>query len=421
MSVQFFEDGFDYKKYIDDRLLDIDDVEERYQLRNIVADMLIPFYEHVEQSYRQIEERMFLENIESQRNFQIITGIQARDKIDVTDMSMFPMRAQDLEIPEIQVDDLLSTVRQGMDYKVYSVFIKTDYKQVRELEKSRRTFRAMIRTEYGEYPAVVKLKRNHEYTHMIEELYNEFVNNGIEWKTVCAPYLYKIFDVYIVEAKCPEDERIEEIKVAFEEFESYIRYNYVPIWNIRNIELKTSAYPSFCLDRIHYEHCIFGGKLNQENSYLIAGTRQLWNVSRRNGDLYIQCDEKVATDWIIKEFCYESSMRQYELPLMKNSTNRAKQYIRTIAEAKYYVAGMECSSYIELRDINMKPHNQEDETYSCDSFIVDEIRRREHAPDLYFEFVAHDKESILIRDIMSYVVSQLQLMYPEYHCKGILL
>lgn len=421
MSAQFFEDGFDYKKYIDDRLLDINDVDERYQLRNIVADMLIPFYEHVEQSYKKIEERLFAENRESHRNFQIITGIQARNKIDVTDMSMFPMRVQDMETPEVQVGELVNTVKQGLDYKVYSVFIQADYKQIRDLEKSRRTFRAVIKTEYGEYPATVKLNRNHEYTDMIKELYHEFVNNGIEWKTVCAPYLYKIFDVYIVEAKCPEDERIEEIKVAFEEFEPLIRHNYIPIWNIRNIELKTSAYPNFCLDRIHYEHCIYGGKLKQENDYLVAGKKQLWNVCRRNGDLYIQCDEKVATDWIIREFCYETSIRQHDLPLMKNSMNEKKQYIRTIAEAKSYVAGMECGNYIELRDINQNAHNLEDETYDCDQFIVDEIRKKEHAPSLYFEFVTCDKESILIRDMMSYVVSQLQLIYPEYHCKGILL
>ena len=421
MAVRFFEDGFDYKKYIDERLLDVKDIEERQQLRNIVADMLIPFYEHVEESYKQIEKRLFSIKNEFQGKFQIITGIQPCNKIDVTDTSMFPMRTQDMEKAEILVEDLLNAMHQGRDYKIYSVFVQADYKQIKELEDFRRTFRAVLRTEYGEYPATVRLSKNHEYLDMIKELYQEFVNNGIPWKTVCAPYLHKIFDVQIIAAQCPEDERIEEITVSFEEFEPYVRYNYVPLWNIRDIEMKTSAYPTFCLDRIHYEHCIFGGKIKEDNDYLVAGKRQLWSVSRRDGDLYIQCDEKTAIDWVIREFCYEASMKQYELPLMKSEMNISKKYIRTIAEAKNYVKEMNCDSYIELKDINQNPHSQEDETYDCDEFFIDEIRKTNYAPVLYFEFVPTEKETILTRDMMSYVVSRFQLIYPEYCCKGILL
>ena len=59
MSVKFFEDGFDYKKYIDERLLEVPDMAERHQLRNVMSEMLIPFYENVEQSYKQIEGRLF--------------------------------------------------------------------------------------------------------------------------------------------------------------------------------------------------------------------------------------------------------------------------------------------------------------------------------------------------------------------------
>ena len=188
MAVRFFEDGFDYKKYIDERLLDMKDIDERHQLRNIVADMLIPFYEHVEASYKQIEERMFTAQSEAQGSFQVITGIQACSKIDVTDTSMFPMRMQDMGGQEIRVEDLLNAVKQGKEYKIYSVFVQADYRQIRELEECRRSFRAVIKTEYGEYPGTIRLSRNHEYIDMIKELYQEFINNGIEWKTVCAPY-----------------------------------------------------------------------------------------------------------------------------------------------------------------------------------------------------------------------------------------
>ena len=53
MAIQFFEDGFQYKKYIEEQLLKIDNLEERSRVRAAVEDMLLPFYEHVEESYKQ--------------------------------------------------------------------------------------------------------------------------------------------------------------------------------------------------------------------------------------------------------------------------------------------------------------------------------------------------------------------------------
>lgn len=421
MVVRFFEDGFNYKKYMDEQLLKVENLEERSEIRKAIEEMMIPFYEHIEESYKQIEEKLFVAKNENQGRFQLITAIEERDRIDITDNGMFPMRMQDMDEQEILVEDLLNAVKQENEYKIYSVFIQADYQQIRKLELTKRTFRAVIKTSFGEYPASVCLRKNTEYIDMVKELYQEFQNNGIEWKTVCAPYLHKIFDVNMISAECPQNEKIKEIIVFFEEYEPYVKYHYVPLWNIRKISVTTSVYPNFCLDRIHYEHNIFGTKLKPENDYLVAGKRHIWNVSRRNGDLYIQCDEKESLEWTLKEFSYEERTRYYELPLMKNEKSVSRRYIRTIAEAKRYVEELDCGAYIELKDVNQNPHNQQDETYDCDAFMIDEIRKSEHAPKLYFEFESSNKESILTRDIMSYAVSKLQLIYPEYQCKGVLI
>ena len=421
MAVRFFEDGVDYKKYIDERLLEVQEIEDRQQLREIVANMLIPFYERIEEQYRRIEERVYEANDALQGNYKIITGIQPRNKIDITDTSMFPMRKEDLEETQVQVEDLWSALEQQKEHKIYSVFFQADYTKIKELENCKRVFHATVKTEWGEYPATVRLKKNQEYLNQVKALYQEFLNNGIAWKTVCSPYLYKIFDVLLVSAQLPKEERIEEIEVSFEEFEPYVRYHYVPLWNIKKVTVKTSAYPTFCQDKIHYEHCIYGTRLQAGNDYLVEGKKQLWNVYRKDGDLYIQCDEKMATDWELKEFCYESGMKNYELPLIDNKISVPNRGIRTIAEVKKYVNEMTGGMFIQLQDVNRNPHHQADETYDCDAFIVDEIRNKKDAQTLYFEFAPLDEESFLTRDMMSYVVSQLQMIYPEYHCKGVLI
>lgn len=420
MSLQFFEDGFDYKKYISDRLLDIDDSDKRSQIKEAVADMLIPFYEHVEASYKNIKEKMLQARNEYQGRFQIITGIKEKRNIDITECGMFPMRMEDLEETFVSAKELIESVKQQKEYRIYSVFIQADYCVIRDIEQTKRKFKAIIKTNRGEYPASVRLQKNKEYLNLIKELYSDFLNNGIEWKTVCAPYLHKIFDVLLIKTECPQDEEIQKITPQFEEYEPYMKYDYVPVWNIRKIKCKTSAYPEFCLDKIHYEHRIFEAKIVKENDYLVLGERQLWNVYRLRGDLLIQCDEAMPVEWELREFCYKQSGKPDELPYMKNEKSASRRTVRTIAEAKKYVEALECGDYITLDDINQKPHNQEDATYICDDFIIDEIRTLTNGPELYFEFIPKNADNILTKDIMSYVISRLQLIYPEYQCKGIL-
>lgn len=421
MALKFFEDGFDYKKYIDEQLLKVQDLERRSQLRNVVGDMLLPFYEHIEESYRQIEERMFDAQSESQRSFQIATCIEEKSKIDVTDTTMVPMREEDMENHEIPVQELLEALEQGKAYQIGTVFVYADYSVIREIENADRKYKAEVITGFGEYPAYVRLKKNKEYLDMIKNLYQEFMNNGVEWKTVCAPYLHKMFDMEVVSAECSKEEPIKQIKVYFEEYEPYIRYHYVPLWNIRKVPAKTSAYPSFCLDRIHYEHCVYGNKLKQTSDYLVSGSRKLWSVYRTGSDLHIQCDEDNSVNWELYEFGHDPITREFTMPVMRNEGSMHKRYIRTVAEAKNYVEHMECGKYIQLKNINQNFHIAQNDTYDCDEFLMEEIRKTPQSPVLYFEFEAVDKESVLTKDIMSYVVSRLQLIYPEYLCKGVLI
>lgn len=163
MALNFFEDGFDYKKYIEEQLLGIEDLEKRNQLRNVMRDVMLPFYEHIEESYRTIEDRMFNAQSESQRSFEIATCIEEKRRIDITDTAMVPMRMEDMEDHEIPVQELLEALEQGNTYRIGTVFVHADYSVIRGMEKADRKFRAEVITEYGEYPAYVKLEKNHEY------------------------------------------------------------------------------------------------------------------------------------------------------------------------------------------------------------------------------------------------------------------
>ena len=54
-------------------------------------------------------------------------------------------------------------------------------------------------------------------------------------------------------------------------------------------------------------------------------------------------------------------------------------------------------------------------------FILDEIREDEYEKRLVLLFRKKSALTFLLRDIMSFLVSEVQLMYGEYRCEGRLL
>lgn len=55
-----------------------------------------------------------------------------------------------------------------------------------------------------------------------------------------------------------------------------------------------------------------------------------------------------------------------------------------------------------------------------DDFIVDEFRTKSNRDVLLLHFGAIDPENYLNTDIMSFLVTQAQKLFPEYECRGML-
>ena len=423
MREHFFESGFKFEKYITERLLEIKDDEERRVLKEVMRETMIPFYQQVEAAYEELEDKITNAKTVENARYEIITGIEHRGRVDVTEEAMVPMNYADLNETIIDTGELQDALGQGLPYKIMTIFVQMDYSELRRIEREKRVYKAVVYTEDGEYSADVILQKNISYQQQIKEVYYAFETTGTEWKTVCMPYIAKFFDVYITATQCPADEDIEGIKVNFEEYESKIIYDFIPMWNVRILEENTSAYPDLALDRIHYEHCIFGNRINEERDYLIATEdEKLWEVFRKDGDLHIVCDEETPRKWRLFEIGYDAWKQQYDMPIFGNYWHRKAGYrcIHTMAELRKTVAELGYEKYMILQDIRRVDgiYTEPRLTYSMDSFIEDEIRIGANRSKLIFKFKATDKEFYLNRDIMSYILSRIQWQLPEFECIG---
>lgn len=422
MESFFFTKGFQFEKYINERLLEINDEGERRALKEVIRETLIPFYYHVENSYVELEKRFLHSENVQKRKYEIITGVQYRNRIDITEEALVPMCYEDLNETIIDVYDMKRCLQRGDAYTAMKVFVQLDYVRLWRLENEKRSFKAILFTKDEEYFADIQLKKNKSYLKQISDLYKIFEINGLEWNTVCAPYLHKYFDVQIVNTDCPLDEEVIRISIDFQEYQESIIYNLVPMWNVRFIEQKTGAYPDLALDRIHYEHCIYKGRFIPEREYLVANDNcKLWNVFWQEGDMHIVCDESNPVNWKLMELGYDSLNKSYDFPIFRNGSdsNHEGRCIHTIAEVKRYISKLKYDNYLQLVEVELVDDGKENHsTYLLDDFVEDEIRVSCDRTYLCFRFRTTDKNNYLNQDIMSYLVSKAQWQLPEFKCIG---
>lgn len=422
MDENFLKPDFKFEKYISERLLEVSDEEKRRALKELLQKTMIPFYEHTKESYGELEKRLYEGKSNETGAYEIITGIERRGKVDITEEAMVPMNYDDLNEMVVDVEEMLDELAQGRNYTIMKIFVQGDYPLIKKIESERRLFQSLIVTERGEYHAKVKLQKNDSYIQKMAELYAMFENNGIGWRTVCMPYLDKFFDVKIVSTDCPKEEQILRMQTDFEEYAPYVYYDIIPMWNLRMKEEKTGTYPDFALDRIHYEHCIFRSRLAEDREYLVADTTaHLWNVFRQDGDLHIVCDEEKDRKWKLVEFGYDAKQKQYEYPIFGNAVEmkERERLIHTIAEVKAFLKSMQCKD-LELVDVQFVDQRQIQSinTYSMDAFLQDEIRLGNTGKTLKCIFRPMRRDNYLNYDILSYLVSRLQWKLPEFDCIG---
>lgn len=422
MKENFLRPDFQFDKYIADRLMEISDEGERRALKEVVRDTLVPFYELTAEYMAEIEHRLEQTAHIKEGRYEVITGIAHKDRIDLTEEAMIPMQYADMADLQVDIEEMKEQMSLGNPYTVMKVFFEMSYAQIRQIENQKRTFRGIVYTQDGEYPASFCISPNRQYLWEVEKLYEAFRENAVSWNTVCAPYLYKFFDVKILKSQCPDDEPIQKIIVDFEEYRQYAHFDLIPLWNIRIVEEKTGAYPELTIDQIHYDHCIYKGHFKEERDYLAVNANvKIWNLYRMDGDMHILCDAAEPVRWKLIEMGYDAKdNNRYEYPVFGNRNQQSDSCIHTYAEVRRYIAGLGFEEYMELLDIRVEQEyaGRSCETYSMDDFIEDEIRVSTSRPYMVFIFQAKDRQSYLNQDVMSFLVSKVQWQLPEFNCVG---
>ena len=430
MAESVFEPGLDMEEYLAKRALEIPDLSERKLFKDVVEKMLLELYHYTQNENAALEARVFGELQSVQSDYAIYIGMIDRAHYDATDPFLHPIIPSDTENRIHSVEELQESLRTNQTYPLYSIFLETDYQTIQEFSVPGHVYHGTVFTEHGQYRAKCTVQPDTAYRKQIEHLYHIFTSNYLPWSTVCAAYLHKFFQVDLIAVEdIDPKETIQEIRVDFEGYAAYVRYDCFPLWNLAPVSEKTSTYPEPCIDRTNFDHRIFAHRLMEDRQYLVANTDvEITNVRRLEGDLFITCPEENPHQWMLYRVDRPSKQSRTSYPVLSNLaresfagnlSDRYRRGIKTKAEISRILAAYSYEDYVVFQNVSLEPFaSAKCQTYPMDDFILDELRTEKAGTAMTLTFSSRRPDHFLTLDIMSFLVSQVQSLFPEYICQG---
>ena len=417
-----------------EKLNEVKDLNDRVLLKKIMGSVFEALEDHSNNKLDEIEKRVFGELHYIKEKYNIYSTIVKRSRIDATDEFLVPMLLEDVEEKIYDTKEILEALETNEPINLFKVFVKCDYLIFKEFINRNSTIKGIIKTDKKVHTAHFKVLPNKQYRNKVQKLYESFINSNIAWTTINNPYINKMVDIVLTGCgdKIEDDENITEIEVDFGEYSQYVEYDMVPIWNVKELNLKCNGFPVPCIDKVGYEHNISIEKEGLNNGYLVDNENQEidWVMFTKKS-VIISASIEESINWNLWSIinCDKNTKKRYKYELMTNEINinfsnklafHKANSIKTKTELSRLINSFKASKYLRFKDVSLTEICLEEnkETYEVNDFIIDEIREDNIKKSLILYFEPVNKEDYLNKDILSFLVSEVQFIYPEYKCEG---
>jgi len=416
----------------------ISDLDGRRMLRSVLFDVYENVVDYNMKMYELLEKRIYSETSDFVEKFYIYTCIEMVDKIDPIDDFLHPMVPDDLVEAIYDMAEINERLRSGEPVVIASVYMKCPATVLKKLLDQKKAYKGSIKTDRHIHEVNVQLKPCRKYVDVIEKLYRAFQNNGIEWKTINCPYAYKFVDVILdTPLSMEKSESIKEISVELAEYEKFRVPNVIPLWNVAQIEGVEKEFPALMpmIDRIVYEHTISLDDHGVQNGYLVD-----FNMEEKKDFIYSRRKEKElvivstsseqATWGLIKienienadqgRYMGEMLTNKRDLGFTGRYSSVKSMVIRTRGEiARLLQSYEDISNQLIFREVEIyESYHEPPETFDLNSFIDDNIRVDSYKKIMLMLFGANNRDDYLLEEKMSFLVSEIQILFPEYKCIG---
>lgn len=413
------------KDLIKDRLDKIENLEDRRLLKQILNRLFTSLTEYTEEELFQIKKQVLDEIENTNEQFDIYYQLLPKDEVDIISDFFFPVQKIDLQEMEESTDNQIE-----LNQLMKKVYLNCDFLQINRFIQSLpgREFNGTIETTKQTYHVLFSVQEYKGYMEQIGHLYANFIENHFPWRTVLHPPLFKFVGVHMnQELLLDEDEKIKKIEIDLQEMDTYKKMDMVPLWNIKKLYIKNESFAVPAYDQIHFKHTINITEFGNQHGYIVDASQvDLSYVRKDKTSITIFSNTEKIMDWQIFQIIQPQTISE---DLYQKSNHREDYYadrfakrenftIRSMCEISRMIQPFSLMNGFVLEKVTMKKKlPMTVETYDVNRFVTDSIREDEDRKVMLLSFKA-EKVTSMTRDEMSFLVSEIQLSFPEFLCVG---
>ncbi len=419
------------KERIRENLNNIADLENRKLLKEIMNYVFSGMVDYTDFVYENIRKRVFDEiNLDGTRK-NIYVTICERSKYDGIDQFMFPLDSKDLQTEFETTDTIIEKQTKGEKVVLGRTFFACDYMVLSKIKKEQPVYTGTLVTNQNKHKVEIRLQQFNKYIDMVRNLYYYFQQNNLNWVSLNAPYFYKFFE-FVLESEISfvEDEIIERLEISFGELERFRNDNVIPLWNLEETYLLSTNFPIATGNNLRYQHKfnIPSNESIYENIVRFEKDHDGY-VIRDKESISIILSEENIEKWPVYKTHNPNLQAEYDYgyPFFSNAwkekflvgyEKQQPRVIRTQAELYRRLTSFEASDLFRIKKIEILPmYQEEEESYPVNDFIEEDIRPEDGRKIMLIVYEAVE-ENYLSRDVMSFIISELQQYFPEYKCIG---
>lgn len=406
------EKTFDYEAYIQERLKEISDLDDRKYAKKVLWEGLGSIFRRSEQKYAELERRIYDEIAVPENRYECgitITSIKDYDPINGV---WFPLDASDLEEKKEMVKK--------------TVYCKLPDSKLAEVPKQ---CDGVVMIHGEEKPCRFQIVPAERYRSKVEELYQVFVYNNVRWTTVNTAYLNRFYDVVL---ELSEEEIPDSWTVYWEAFTPFVEEDYIPLWNVEKFTFDCVDFMMPCMDGIHYEHEFELEEYGKEHGYLIGVNEEIEEIRQEENKIILKSKQEIFENWVAYRIC-NSSMNPHDKKLqMPLFNSRKDSFIRRYSYGKetsmmsrtelfLKVREFALEDYVELVDFEIVTDMQPEYIHGdMNWFVQEEIFPFEQRRVL--KLVFRERQSLYLNEsFVRFLVSQIQLEQNEFKCVGVMI
>ena len=403
-----------------------------------VRETFFELRKEIDERFSEIKERYLNSKIKSKGDTFIETILSDNDKIYNFRESYYPVIEKKYSI--IDLED---------EFYLNEVYIDISYNQLEDIVQEE--YEGWINIDGENYEMKVVFEHDGRYQSKIGRLYEAFKLNGKKWKTVNMAHFKRMYRIKVVrydfqmtkelyeKIKENRDETVYEFGI----YEKNILFNKILLWNIEEKQIISSIFVRPVKNDISFEYVI----KKDENEMLVENNDTgdiLCCYSENLNSLHIISRKKLENVWSVfsiksiqecRKNLMINSITMEEMPEYFHFTNfRKENFIDKLKEN----TGKEnrINSKVELykifsdyefikenfflKEIKIGKDGMDNiKTYNCNEFIKNDFELFFNDEKINLNLFAECIErNNYTEDMLSFIVSEVQLKVPEFRCRG---